>query len=83
MKFLGELDAPRMHDAGADAGQLEHLVVTDDVDLAGLGNQARIGRVDAVHVGVDFAADLAVAGRFVVLHDRGQSDRGGVGTPAA
>ena len=46
-----------MH-AGADAGQLQHLVVADDVHLARLGHDARVGGVDAVHVGVDLAVDL-------------------------
>src|SRR5205807_1075791 len=74
VELLGELDAARVHDAGADAGQLEHLVVADGVDLARLGDDARVGGVDAVHVGVDFAADLAVAGGGVVLHDGGEGD---------
>ena len=67
-----------------DAGQLEHLVVADGVDLAGFGHDARVGGVDAVHVGVDFAADLAPSpGPAVVLHDGGQGDGRGVGAAAA
>ena len=58
VELLGELDAARVHDAGADAGQLQHLVVADGVDLAGLGHDARVGGVDAVDVGVDFAVDF-------------------------
>ena len=84
VELLGELDAARVHDAGADAGQFEHLVVADAVHLARFGHDARIGGVDAVHVGVDFAADVAV--RFlgrIVLHDGGQGDGGGVGAAAA
>ena len=38
--LLGELDRPGVHDAGPQAGQLEHLVVADAVDLAGLGHDA-------------------------------------------
>ena len=65
--FLANSIDRGVHDAGADAGQLEHLVVADDVDLAGLGDEPRVGGVDAVHVGVDLAADRrrsgGVAGR--------------------
>ena len=53
--LLGELDRPRVHHPRAQAGQLEHLVVADAVDLAGLGDDPRVGGVDAVDVGVDLA----------------------------
>ena len=54
-EFLGELDRAVVHHAGPQAGQLEHLVVADLLDVPGLGQDAGIGRVDAVDVGVDFA----------------------------
>ena len=44
-----------MHHAGAEAGQLQHFVVADAADAAGLGHDARIGRIDAIHVGVNLA----------------------------
>ena len=53
--LLGELDRARVHHARAEAGQFEHLVVADPVDLAGLGHDPGVGRVDAVDVGVDLA----------------------------
>ena len=54
-KFLRKLDCPAVHYARPGAGQLEHLVVADSVQATSLGHDARVGRVDAVHVGVDFA----------------------------
>ena len=80
---------PRVHDARADAGQLEHLVVADGVDLARLGHEARVGGVDAVHVGVDLAVDIDAAARAIGCRrgscfiDRGQGDGGGVRAAAA
>src|SRR5664280_1787856 len=50
-------------------GHLEHLVVGDAVDLAGLGHEARIGGVDAVDVGVDLAH--VGAERVCQRHGRG------------
>ena len=40
---------------GAGRGQLQHLLVRDGVELACLGNDARIGREDPLDVGVDLA----------------------------
>jgi hypothetical protein len=39
-----ELDRTRLHDLGAERGQLEHLVVADFLQLAGILHHARIGR---------------------------------------
>jgi len=58
VELPGKLDAARVHDPRADAGQFQHLVVADGVQLARFGDDARVGGVDAVNVGVDFAADL-------------------------
>jgi len=44
-----------MHDAGPERSQLEHLVVADLRDLAGLRHDPRVGRVHAVDVGIDLA----------------------------
>jgi len=54
-ELLGELDRPRTHHAGAEAGQFEHLVVGDRVEPPGLREHPRVGGVDAIHVGVDLA----------------------------
>ncbi len=83
VEFLGELDAARVHDARSDAGQLQHLVVADEIHLARFGNHARIGGVDTVHVGVNFAADFAVVSIRVMLHDSGEGDGGRVRAAAA
>ena len=50
-----QLDGARLHDLGALVGQLQHLLVADDGDEAGLRDDARVRRVDALHVGVDLA----------------------------
>jgi hypothetical protein len=74
VELLGELDRPRVHDAGAHARHLQHLVVADGVHLAGVGDDPRVGGVHAVHVGVDLALDV-VPGEL----DRGRDrHRGGV-----
>src|SRR5262249_41990876 len=83
-ELLAKLDAARVHDPGADTGQLQHFVVADAVHLPRLGHDARVGGVHAVHVGVNLAADVAV--RFlirIVFHDGGQGGGGGVGAAAA
>ena len=53
--LLREFDRAGMHHAGAEAGQLQHFVVGNVVDFAGVFHHARVGREDAFHVGVDFA----------------------------
>ena len=75
VEAAGHLDAAEHHDLGAARRQLQHLLVGDEVQLAGLGHDARVGGVDAVHVGVDLADLGAQGGR--------QSHRGGVGAAAA
>lgn len=86
VELLGELDGARMHDARADARQFQHLVVADGVELAGLGDDARVGGVDAVDVRIDLTADGVGDGRpgvgFMFEH-RGQRDGRGVGPAAA
>ena len=54
-ELLGKLDRPVVHHARPQAGQLQHFVVADPLDASGFGQQPRIGRVDAVDVGIDFA----------------------------
>ena len=50
-----QLDGARLHDLGALVGQLEHLLVADDGDESRIRDHARVGREDALHVGVDLA----------------------------
>ena len=58
-----QLDGADLHDLGALLRQLEHLLVADDGQLARGGHEARIGGVDAAHVGEDLAAIGAQRGR--------------------
>ena len=44
-----------MEHLGTGRRQLEHLLIGDDLQLAGLGHDARIGAEHAVDVGVDLA----------------------------
>ena len=71
----GELDRAQHQHLGAGRGQLEHLLVRDGVELAGLRDEARVGREDALDVGVDLAR---------VRFERGRErDRGRVRAAAA
>jgi hypothetical protein len=44
-----------MHNLRSQAGQFEHLVIRNAIDLAGIGGDAGIGCEYAFDVGVDFA----------------------------
>ena len=70
----GVLDAPQVQDLGAAGCHLQHLLVGDARDLAGVGHDARVGGEDAVDVGVDLA--------HVGIERRGERDGGGVGAAA-
>ena len=69
------LHAPELEDPRAGGRELEHLLVGDVVDLAGLGVGSGVGGEDAVDVGVDLAHVGAEGGRH--------RDGGGVRAPAA
>ena len=69
------LHAPELEDPRAGGRELEHLLVGDVVDLAGLGVRSGVGGEDAVDVGVDLAHVGAEGG--------GHRDGGGVRAPAA
>ena len=71
----GVFDAAQVQDLGAGGGQFQHFLAGDRVDLLGGGNHARVGGVDAVHVGVDLA-DVGFQGG-------GQGHGGGVRAAAA
>ena len=69
------LDAAQLQHARAGGGHLEHLVEGDDVELAGVGHDARVGAEHAGDVGVDLALVGADGGR--------ERDGGGVRAAAA
>ena len=54
-----ELDRAQHQHLRARRGQLEHLLVGDGVELARFGHDPRVGREDALDVGVDLA-DIGV-----------------------
>ncbi len=55
MKLFRGFHRSKLHHLGARAGQLEHLIVRDLIELAGVGHNPWIGRIHAVHIGVDLA----------------------------
>ena len=71
----GVLDRAQLQHAGARGRHLEHLLEGDDRQLAGVGDDPRVGAEDAGDVGVDLA-DVGV-------ERGGQRDRGGVGAAAS
>ena len=52
----GQRHGARLQHLGPERGHLQHLLVGDALELARLGDDARVGRVDAVDVGEDVAA---------------------------
>ena len=71
----GVLDGAQLQDAGAGGRHLEHLLERHDGQLAGVGDDPRVGAEDARDVGVDLA-DLGA-------DRRRERDRGGVRAAAA
>ena len=69
------LDGAGGHHTCSGSGHLEHLLVRDLVELAGAGDEPRVGREDAAHVGEDLAGIGPERG--------GKGDRGRVGAAAA
>ena len=53
--LAGELHRAALQHARAGAGQLQHIVVANGVQLARPRSDARVGGVDAVHVRIDLA----------------------------
>ena len=60
--FFAEFDRAAVHNARAETCHFEYLVIADLVDLDGLFVNARVGRIDAVNIGIDFA-HLGLQGR--------------------
>ena len=73
--LAGEFDRADLQHLGAEARHLEHFLESDRVQAPRLGHDARVGRIDAVDVGVDLA--------LVGLERGRQRDRRGVGTAAS
>src|SRR5690606_11402282 len=69
--FTGKLDGTNLQYLGAEAGHFQHLFKGDLLQPLRLGHDARIGGVNAIHIGVDLA--------FVGLECRCQRDAGGIG----
>ena len=74
-EFLGEFDRTAVHNARAHAGEFKHFVVTNAFDATRFGNDARVGGIDAVDVGVNVAA--------IGLKRGGKRDGGRIASAAA
>ena len=81
----GRQDGGRVQDLCAEVGQFGGLFKADGLDAVGVGDDARIGGEDAVHVGPDFdglglegAADQR-AGEVGAAAAQGGGDAGFVG----
>ena len=70
-----KLDRTGLQDLAAQAGHLEHLLEGDAIKPAGFGDDARVGGVDAVDIGVDQA--------FIRMDGSCHGHGRGVGTAAA
>ena len=55
MIFFRQLHAAVVEHLGSLAGQLQHLIIGDLVELPGAGDQPGVGGVHPIHVGVDLA----------------------------
>ena len=64
-----QADASGLQHLGADAGELQHFLVRHRLQLARLGDDARVGGIDPVHVGIDVAPVGTDSGRH--RHGRG------------
>ncbi len=67
-----QFDRPHLQHLGAQRRHFKHLLEGDPGKPPGLGLDARVGRIDAVDVGIDIAA--------VGLHRRGDRNRTGIGS---
>ena len=74
-EFFGKLNRARLHHLGAEAGEFEHFIVGNFLELLRARHNARVGRVNAVHVRINLAQ--------VRFQRRGQRNGGQIGTAAA
>ena len=72
--LAGEFDRADLQHLRAEARHFEHFLEGDGLEPARLGHDARIGRINAVDVGVNLA--------LVGLQRRGQRDAGGIRSAA-
>ena len=70
----GNFHRAGLQDLGAQGGHFQHFFVSDLLQPPRLGHDARVGGVNAVHVGIDVATRRADTG--------GHRHRTGVGTAA-
>ena len=68
-EVLAHLHGARLHDARAETRHLQHLVVSNLLHLACTLDEARVGRVNAVHIREDLAAVRSESARK--SHSRG------------
>ena len=73
--LAGEFHGANLQDLGALAGHFQHFLEGNAVQATGVIHHTGIGRVDAIHIGVDLT--------LVGLQGRGQRHGGGVGTTTA
>ena len=64
-----------MQHLGSESGQLQHLVVSDGIQLSGIFHYPRICRVDPVHICIDFT--------FICMENSCQSHCRGVGASSS
>ena len=72
--FAGKFDRADLQYLGAKAGHFQHFLEGDGVQTTCLRDDARVGGVDAVDIGIDLA--------FVSLQGSGQRHASGVGAAA-
>ena len=58
--FHRQLDRAGLQYLGADGRQFQHFLIAYFIDLACAVDDARISRIDAVHIGIDIAARRAL-----------------------
>jgi 2-polyprenyl-6-hydroxyphenyl methylase/3-demethylubiquinone-9 3-methyltransferase len=73
-EFFSELDRAGLHNFGAEAGQFQHFIVRNLFQFPGVRHQARVGGINAVHIGINLAQ--------IGLKSRCQSDGREVGAAA-
>ena len=50
-----QFNRPRLQDLGANGREFKHFLIGNPLKLAGARHNARIGRIDPIHIGIDIA----------------------------